>query len=515
MNTCIFTVIKNEHEYLDEWIKYHLDLGINHIFIFEDLDSKSHKGITDKYRERVTLQSIGDVLNDDEKLEAIELKRTKRRSVHQLYIKACLKYLKDTYKQYDWCFTTDCDEFITLENKSLKETLSLYQGYDAIVIQWKIYGASGLIKKPNYDNKKITDIYTQEFNGDIPEKKYALSKTCYNLQTFNPSHFWNSHQPSDECNWCRTDFSKDRNTSVYHNIYIRHYITKSWEEYKWKKEERGFMWGKRRNYDFFFTINPDLNYLRDQLEMNKETLIVLPYKQNRAQGNEIKLTLNGWRKFCQFKYHFIVIGEFDDELKQEFPWVEWIYLQSNPKKPGQYNPHLDIMNKFECVREKYSNEYNGFIYISDDKYAVKPFTLEDIVTIYYLNTSFTGREDQPTSYWNHDKWKTRQLLDREGLPHVNYTTHFPYYMEFDKLKEIMDKYNLLEESYVFDDIYFNYFSHPAPTQVNCIRLGVWSKGDFENKFQDAINNPNIKFICNSVDGWSKELEGEIDKLTKI
>ena len=35
MSSCIFTVIKNEHEYLDEWIKYHLDLGIDHIFIFE------------------------------------------------------------------------------------------------------------------------------------------------------------------------------------------------------------------------------------------------------------------------------------------------------------------------------------------------------------------------------------------------------------------------------------------------------------------------------------------------
>ena len=39
MKSCILTVIKNEHEYLDEWIKYHLDLGIDHIFIFEDIDS--------------------------------------------------------------------------------------------------------------------------------------------------------------------------------------------------------------------------------------------------------------------------------------------------------------------------------------------------------------------------------------------------------------------------------------------------------------------------------------------
>ena len=78
----------------------------------------------------------------------------------------------------------------------------------------------------------------------------------------------------------------------------------------------------------------------------------------------------------------------------------------------------------------------------------------------------------------------------------------------------MDKYNLLEESYVFDDIYFNYFSHPEPLQVNCIRLGIWSKMDFDRKFQDAVNDPNIKFICNSIEGWSKELEQELSKLVE-
>ena len=42
MKSCIFTVIKNEHEYLDEWIKYHLDLGIDHIFIFEKIMIVNH-----------------------------------------------------------------------------------------------------------------------------------------------------------------------------------------------------------------------------------------------------------------------------------------------------------------------------------------------------------------------------------------------------------------------------------------------------------------------------------------
>jgi hypothetical protein len=64
--SCIFTVIKNEHQYLDEWIKYHLDLGVDHIFILEDIDSNSHKEITDKYDGKITLNSV-DILSIEKK----------------------------------------------------------------------------------------------------------------------------------------------------------------------------------------------------------------------------------------------------------------------------------------------------------------------------------------------------------------------------------------------------------------------------------------------------------------
>ena len=515
MKTCIATVIKNEHEYLDEWIQYHLDLGIDHIFIFEDFDSESHSQIIDKYGDVVTLRSIGDILDDYEKSEAIELKQTKRKSVHNIYIKACLKHIKNQYDLYDWCFMTDCDEFITTNGRNLNDILSLYKTCDALVLQWAIYGASGLLKKPDYSLHGVVDTYTEKFDNGIikNENDLTLCKTCYNMRTFKESNFRNTHRPSNSCRWREIDY---RYSFDQHSvIYIRHYITKSWEEYRWKIEERGFMWGLKRNYDFFFNINPDLNYLKDQLTSNKETLVVLPYVQNKSQGNEIRLTLNGWKKYCTFNYHFIVVGEFDESLTKDYPWVEFIHKKSVDWRNDQYVPHLDIMSKFNYIMEKYSHEYNGFIYITDDNYAIKPFTLEDIASIYYFSPSFSGNSETPASYWNHDKWKTRQLLDREGLPSVNYTTHFPYYMEFSKLKEIMDKFNLLEESYVFDDIYFNYFSHCKPIPVSEIRLGVWSSKIFKECFNNAINNPNIKFICNSVEGWSKKLEEELDKLTKI
>ena len=510
MKSCILTVIKNEQQYLDEWIKYHLNLGIDHIFIYEDIDSDSHMEICAKYGDKVSLNGIFSILDEATKKEAKQVKELNKYSVQHLYFRNGLNYLKKLYSDvYDWCFLIDNDEFITLENDKLDDVLSLFNDYDAFVVSWKLYGANGYINK---SNKGVVETYTKEAEGKIPNQV----KTCYKLKTFRNEFLYTHHHPTDICNWCNADYVKNYNIATYNRIYIRHYITKSWEEYVWKRKTRGYIWGRERDFDYFFKINPDMLPMKEELisQIKNDVLVVLPYKQSNSQGNEIRIALSGWRKFCKFSYRFVVIGEFDESLKTEFPWVKFIHCPSVPKKEGQYTPHLDIMNKFYVISRLYGQEYDGFIYTTDDEYPIKPFELEDVTNIYYHSSSFIGCEKCPTNYWRHNKWKTRQLLDREKLPHINYTTHHPCFFEFGKMMLIRKKYNLLNESYVFDDVYFNHFSHQEPKLDSQIRLGIWDKVIFKTEFQNALTNPNIKFVCNSVDGWSEELENELWKIIK-
>lgn len=528
MKTCICTVIKDEHEYLDEWIKYHLELGINHIFIFEDLDSQSHKEITDKY-EQVTLQRISSVLTIKQTREAQELKHTKRYNIQHLYYRNILSYLSIRYaSEYDWCFVIDADEFITTEDhQDLSTMLSLYEKYDAVIMKWKCYGASGIVEKPDYSQKGVVDTYTQEMKGKVPDNTNSFMKTAWNFKKYVPEFFFNQHHPSQICNWVNTDYEKTWETTTFHNLFVRHYITKSWQEYAWKYTKRGFCWGGNRSFDFFFTINPDLEYKKEELLQSlqqpkahltqqalgkdNKVLVVLPYKQSGSQGTELEIALSLWRKYCTFDYHFVVIGEYDEALQQKFDWVEFIPYQSKEKVEGQYNAHLDMVNKMSTVSQLYGDKYPGFIWMVDDNYAIKQFALEDITTIHYHSAIFHGEPRKPTYFWNHNKWKTRMLLDRECLPHYNYTTHYPCYFEFDKLQEIWKKYNMLTESYVLEDIYFNYFKHDTPVLDSSIRLGIWSYDIYKHEFENAIANPNIKFMCNSVQGWSKELENDLKK----
>lgn len=318
LKNCIMTCIKNEHEYLNEWIQYHLKIGIDHIFIFEDMDSDSHKGITEKYKE-VTLSSILDILDEKKTEEAKELKYEKKINVQHLYFKYALEYLKNTYPNYEWCFVIDVDEFITLESENnIKDVMSEYKNNDAVILYWKCYGANGLIDKPDYNIKGVVDTYAEPATGKILKNTYLCTKICHNLRRYEIKNFINQHKISNKACWCNTDNEKNWFKTSYSNIYIRHYITKSWEEYVWKRRVRGYPWGENRSFEFFFLVNPEMEDKKEELikKLENEVLVVLPYKVGTACENELKLSLRSWRKFCRFKYHFIVIGEFDNTLKR-------------------------------------------------------------------------------------------------------------------------------------------------------------------------------------------------------
>jgi hypothetical protein len=263
MKTCIFTVIKNEHLYLEEWIKYHLDLGIDHLFIYEDVDSESHKEITDKYPQ-VTLGSILNVINPKRLNHVLTMKQHGCRVQGRYNIDGLLHISK--LKEYDWCFALDSDEYITLTdtNKSITDILSEFEGYDAVVLQWENYGANGLIHMPDYSEKGLIDTYTKTCNN-IVDKPYKMTKTCYKLNKFGVLSYHDNHQPSDVCKWCRTDFSVDRDTPVFDKMYLRHYITKSWDEYYNKLCVRGMFCRGHRKLDDFFILNPDLAKYKDEL----------------------------------------------------------------------------------------------------------------------------------------------------------------------------------------------------------------------------------------------------------
>ena len=270
IKTCIFSVIKDEHEYIEEFIRYHIDIGIDTLFLFEDVGSKSHNSICEKYSQ-VVLNSVTMLFNENEN---VINRRKNGERLQGEYIKRGLLWIRDNF-DYDWCFSIDADEFIT-PTDTFPSLLSDYNDYDALILQWKNFGANGLVKKPKYD-KPTWEIFTKPcdfLKFDI--MKCQTTKVCYNMKRLEKRFIYGVH--SALCRLIKPNFKYAIGSYVYDRIYIRHYITRSWEEYVWKIKVRGDICDGNRKISHFFEMNKDMLPMKDKLikELGEENEMEQP-----------------------------------------------------------------------------------------------------------------------------------------------------------------------------------------------------------------------------------------------
>ena len=257
MKVCIGTVIKNEHEYLEDWLKYNINLGVDKIYIVEDINSKSHKEIIEKYPGIVEIFEIKDTEKDF----------SNERTYGQQY---CHKKIFEHVKNlgmYDWLFLIDIDEYITItEKKTLKDMLSEYSDYPELILYWKNFGANGHVEKPDYSKvESYREYYTKECDYTNFDKKYThIMKKGINLNKISDKYRLSLHYHTTG-RYTKSNFKQGIHTPCFDRIYLSHYITKSFEEYKWKLLTRGLFSVGYRFVDDFFEMNKDMLPLKEKL----------------------------------------------------------------------------------------------------------------------------------------------------------------------------------------------------------------------------------------------------------
>ena len=134
------------------------------------------------------------------------------------------------------------------------------------------YGANGRIYKPNYDGRDYREFYTKRSGFSKKDEAVKIdTKICYNLNKVTKWHLCGVHCCPGR--WVKTNFSKNRRTTVYDKMYLKHYVTKSWEEYLWKVYKRGMHCVRHRKDDDFFEINIDMLPMYDECMNFKEKYI--------------------------------------------------------------------------------------------------------------------------------------------------------------------------------------------------------------------------------------------------
>ena len=140
------------------------------------------------------------------------------------------------------------------------------------------------------------------------------------------------------------------------------------------------------------------------------------------------------------------------------------------------------------------------------------FDLIDVMQIRSNGDDIFCTADDPNA-WKRDKAKGKAVLVAERYPTRNYTTHLPQWYDWDKLAALWDKYDMDNESYLMEDLYYNiYYQHNRPENVNNIdndriKCGVYRSNPrleyIERAFSEKL------WITNSPEGWIPFLEDKL------
>lgn len=137
----ICACIKDEEQNLEEWLDYHISIGVGKFYIYDNGSTDNTKKILGNYPGIKYFYCEGPI---------------------QLPAYAnCLQNAND-----DWVGFIDLDEFVVPMEKSLPEILENYDQYAGLAINWVIYGSSGHKIRPA-GNVKDNYLYRSEYSFNI------------------------------------------------------------------------------------------------------------------------------------------------------------------------------------------------------------------------------------------------------------------------------------------------------------------------------------------------------------
>jgi hypothetical protein len=268
MNTCICAILRNENVYLQEWVDHHLNLGFDHIYLYDnnDINGENPMDIVKDYK---------NVYID-----------TRFRGMDDMYHQqdAYTIFYKTYGLNYDWIAYIDIDEYIQLEKYSIKQFLSqdIFTDCDCIRLSWKCYTDNDLIivENNNYSIKRFTTPTTYQatlcksiIRGNL---NYINSISAHGSENIKKPMDANG-DICDSGHKCPLRFLNENKKYVWTNAWINHYRYKTIQEFIDKKMEQ---WCSRKN------IKVDCINLEDFFRINKKTKEKIEYIQKHIFENE-------------------------------------------------------------------------------------------------------------------------------------------------------------------------------------------------------------------------------------
>lgn len=305
MKVYLCCIARLENRYVRDFVSYYKKVGFDRIILCDNnFDGE---------------ERFEDVIQDyiEEGFVIIEDYRNMACTQVQAYCDCFDKY----QSEFTWMAFFDIDEFLTLpKNAAVKEYLSQekFSRFSAIHLNWKTYGDCG---KVHYEDIPVYERFTEPLPDDIRHvngiKMNSHVKTILRSGiTFELSDCPNPHTPTTingmVCNEHGVEIGNSHINENYDygEAYLRHYTTKTAEEYA-KKISLGcpdFVRSRISIYNQFFALN----------EWTKEKDSILKNKLYEYKVNNYTIEIIYFATGDYIKY----FGRFIDTLPNFMPSVK-------------------------------------------------------------------------------------------------------------------------------------------------------------------------------------------------
>lgn len=256
-------LIRDENEYIEEWLEHHDSIGVDHFYIYDNESKIPVKDFVKNLKD-------GYYYN---KCTFIDFPSGRKDLQYEAYADCLNRFTGES----QWIGFIDTDEFVDIFHDSLKGFLRRNANSFSIYIPWEVHNANGKVYKDekfltkNYPNTAINDKISM--HGKVFLQPHVTKKMYVHLAC-----------PDNRCYLCMlpngksymegaTDLSRlyfAGDPEAFKFARVRHYMTRSFEEWCEKIQQRGTCdRNYRRKFMEFFDYNPDMKYLLEDENVKK------------------------------------------------------------------------------------------------------------------------------------------------------------------------------------------------------------------------------------------------------
>ena len=276
MKIALCCIVKNENDYIKEFVEYYKNLGFENIIIYDNND--------------VNGEHLEDVINDYIQSGYVIIHNIRGKQIQQL--PAYNDCIKKYCNVYNWIAFFDVDEFLCLtEKNNINEYLDTFpEECDRVAIHWMVMDDNDLLEN---DGRPCMERFTRAidkyafFEYEPSSKKYENShvKSILRMNENDNKRFVNPHF----CNNCKQSRDNigniiDSNTPFIKNInwdkaYLKHFRLKTITEYLYGKIKKG---APDIDYKYFTKVRctPEKFFKINKRTKEKEEIIKMFLKNN-------------------------------------------------------------------------------------------------------------------------------------------------------------------------------------------------------------------------------------------